>query len=245
MTRETPPRVYHETFDHGPGGWIAWLGHNRPVAAEVIDGALISRSPWGIDSNHAFPGGGYLHLLFILFTAPQPNPGPVYGPLLAGNRFIEGGYSTDLRNAKLTVRVKGDVELRGAKLVLHCQSRVGDKAINFVLTGQPFEITPEWSEQTITLTTDPDQWRCIGARHDLNHVYGWGDIEETLSDVNIDIILLLHPLEIVPLTPEAQGIHHRRPEVDYPVDRSYLPEGYVLLDEVRLEYAVNDAHHCG
>lgn len=245
MTRETPPRVYHETFDHGPGGWITWLGHNRPVAAEVVDGALISRSPWGIDSNHAFPGGGYLHLLFILFTAPQPNPGPVYGPLLAGNRFIEGGYSTDLRNAKLTVRVKGDVELRGAKLVLHCQSRVGDKAINFVLTGQPFEITPEWSEQTITLTTDPDQWRCIGARHDLNHVYGWGDIEETLRDVNIDIILLLHPLGIVPLTPEAQGIHHRRPEVDYPVDRSYLPEGYVLLDEVRLEYAVNDAHHCG
>src|SRR3712207_9302162 len=65
-----------------------------------VDGALISRSPWGIDANHAPPGGGYLHLLFILFTAPQPNPGPAYGPLMGGNRFIEGGYSTDLRNAR-------------------------------------------------------------------------------------------------------------------------------------------------
>lgn len=236
MTTEPTKRVYQENFADGPGGWIAWLGHNRPVAAAVSDGALISRGPWGIDSNHAPPGGGYLHLLFILFTAPQPNPGPVYGPLLADNRFIAGGYSTDLRNARLTVRVKGDIKLRGAKLVLHCQAQVGDKAINFVLTGQPFTITPDWSEQTITLTTDPDQWLCLGARHDLLDVYGWGEIEEVLRNVNIDIILLLHPLDIVPLTPEPQGIHHRRPEVDYAVDRTYLPEGYVMLDAVRLEY---------
>ena len=229
-------QIYRETFDDGAGGWIAWLGHNRPVAAEVVDGALISRSPWGIDSNHAFPGGGYLHLLFILMTAPRPNLGPPYGPLFAGNRFISEGYSTDLRNAKLTVRLKGDVQLRGAKLVLHAQAQRGDIAINFVLNGQPFEITPEWSEQTVTLTTDPEQWLCLGARHDLLHVYGWGEIEDVLADVNIDILLLLHPLEIVPLAPEPMGIHHRRPEVDYPVDTSYLPEGYVMVDEVRLEY---------
>ncbi|RIK41246.1 MAG: hypothetical protein DCC55_12425 [Chloroflexi bacterium] len=228
--------VYQETFDAGPGGWMTWLGHNRPAAPELVDGALISRSPWGIDSNHAPPGGGYLHLLFILFTAPQPNPGPAYRPLMAGNRFIAGGYSTDLRNARLTARLKGEVNLRGANLVLHCQSRIGSKAVNFVLTGQPFEITPDWSEQSVTLTTDPEQWLCLGARHDLADVYGWGEIEDVLRDVNIDIILLLHPLHIVPLTPEPQGVHYRRPEVDYPVDRSFLPEGYVLLDEVRIEY---------
>jgi hypothetical protein len=67
-------------------------------------------------------------------------------------------------------------------------------------------------------------------------VYGWGDIDDVLRDVNIDIILLLHPLNIVPLTPEPHGPHHRRPEIDYPVDREYLPEGYVMLDEVRIEY---------
>ena len=228
--------IYKETFESGPAGWMAWLGPNQPASPEIVDGALISRSPWGIDANHASPGGGYLHLLFILHTAIQPDPSPVYGPLMAGNRFIAGGYSTDLRNVRLTARLKGEVNLRDAKFVLHCQSRVGDKAINFVFVGQPFEITPDWTEQTITLTTDPDQWLCLGARHDLMDVYGWGEIEDVLRDVNIDIILLLHPLNIVPLTPEAQGIHHRRPEVDYPVDRNFLPEGYIMLDEFRIEY---------
>jgi hypothetical protein len=47
---------------------------------------------------------------------------------------------------------------------------------------------------------------------------------------------LLHPLNIVPLTSETDGIHHRRPEIDYPVDGAYLPQGYVMLDEVRLEH---------
>lgn len=228
--------VYRETFASGPGGWMTWLGPNQPAAPEIIDNALISCSPWGIDSNHAHPGGGYLHLLFILFTALQPNPGPAYGPLMTGNRFIASGYSTDLRNVRLTARLKGEANLRGAKLVLHCQSRIGDKAINFVLKDQPFEITPDWSEQTITLTTDSDQWLCLGARHDNTDVYGWGEIEDVLRDVNIDIILLLHPLNIVPLTPEEHGIHHRRPEVDYPVNRDHLPEGFVMLDEVRIEY---------
>ncbi|MCX6050356.1 MAG: hypothetical protein NT075_35115 [Chloroflexi bacterium] len=105
MPEEQDKLVYKETFADGPGGWMTWLGHGRPAALEVKDGALISRSPWGIDSNHAFPGGGYLHLLFILFTAPQVDPGPVYGPLLVNNRFVEGGYPTDLRNAKLTLRL--------------------------------------------------------------------------------------------------------------------------------------------
>lgn len=232
----TANTVYWETFDSGPGGWIAWLGHDRPAAPEIVEGALVSRAPWAIDSNHAPPGGGYLHLLFLLFTAPQPNPAPVYAPLMGGNRFIAGGYSTDLRNARLTVRLKGSVNLKGAKFVLHCQSRVGDKDINFVLNGHPFEVTPDWSEQTVTLTTDPEQWLCLGSRHDLMDVYGWGEIEDVLRDVNIGVILLLHPLNIVPLTPEGHGVHHRRPEIDYPVDRTYLPEGYCMLDKVRIEF---------
>jgi hypothetical protein len=31
--------------------------------------------------------------------------------------------------------------------------------------------------------------------------------------------------------------HRLRPERDYPVWRSRLPEGYVYLDEVRIEFA--------
>ena len=86
-------------------------------------------------------------------------------------------------------------------MVLHCQSRIGEKAVNFVLHGQPFAITPDWSEQTITLTTDPDQWLCLGARHDNTDIYAWGELEEVLRDVNIDIILLRmnQPNERIPL----------------------------------------------
>ena len=124
---------------------------------------------------------------------------------------------------------------------LHCQSRVGDKAINFVLTSQSFEVTPEWSEQTITLVPDPEQWLCLGARHDLMDVYGWGDIDRVLQDVNIDIILLLHPLKIVPLSPQQDGPHARRAEVDYEVDRSYLPSGEISLKEVQIEFSDSSA----
>ncbi len=228
--------TYRETFEDGPGGWIAWLGPNQPAPAIVEDGALVSRSPWGIDSNHAPPGGGYLHLLFILHTAHQPNPGETYAPLLGGNRFIEEGYPRDFRNARLTLRLKGEVDLQGAELRLHCQSRVGEKAINFVLTSQSFRVTEEWSEQTVTLAPDPEQWLCLGARHDLTDVYGWGEIEDVLRDVNIDIILLLHPLRIVPLRTQVGGTHARRAEVDYPVDRSRLPSGEIRLSSVIIDF---------
>ncbi len=229
--------TYRETFEDGAGGWIAWLGPNRPAPAVVEDGALVSRSPWGIDSNHAPPGGGYLRLLFILHTAHQDDPGGSYAPLLGGNRFIDGGYPRDFRNARLTLRLKGEVDWQGAELRLHCQSRVGDKAINFVLTSQSFAVTPDWSEQTVTLAPDAEQWLCLGARHDLTDVYGWGDIDSVLRDVNIDIILLLHPLTIVPLSPQQRGPHARRAEVDYEVDRSKLPSGEIRLGEVQIDFS--------
>lgn len=154
---------------------MAWLGPNQPAPAIIEEGALVSRSPWGIDANHAPPGGGYLHLLFILYTAPQPTPGPRYGPLMADNRFISGGYPRDFRNARVTARLKGSVDLQGAELRLHCQARVGDKAVNFVLASQPFVATADWSQQTVTLVPDPAQWLCLGARHDLQDVYAWDE----------------------------------------------------------------------
>ena len=87
------------------------------------------------------------------------------------------------------------------------------------------------------MAPDPEQWLCLGARHDLMDVYGWGDIDSVLQDVNIDIILLLHPLKIVPLSPQQGGPHARRAEVDYEVDRSYLPSGEISLGEVQIEFS--------
>ena len=113
---------------------------------------------------------------------------------------------------------------------------MGHSAVNFVLSSQYFAVTRDWSEQTITLAPDPAQWLCLGARHDLTDVYGWGEIESVLRDVNIDIILLLHPLRIVPLTPQPDGPHSQRAELDYEVDRRHLPLGEIRVSEVHIDF---------
>ena len=67
-------------------------------------------------------------------------------------------------------------------------------------------------------------------------MYGWGDIESVLRDVDIDIIILLQPLQIVSLSPLSGGPHVRRVEVDNEVDRAILPTGEICLEEVRIEF---------
>ncbi len=224
--------TYIETFDDGPGGWA---GRKKPL--ELKDGIAVSRSPWWTDANHAPPGGGYLHLLFILFTKNWDSISDVYKRAGGANRFVEGGFPTDFTNARLTLRLRGELKAKGTRLVLHVQSKVGDVAVNYVLTGQPFEVTSDWSEQTVTLAPDPEQWLCIGSRHDLTDTYGYGDIADVLRDVNIDIILLLHPVDAVPAEPIDGDPHKLYAGRDYRIDPSRLPEGYVMLDEVRIEFA--------
>jgi hypothetical protein len=243
------PKIYTETFDDGPGGWVADLCSPLPV----WDGVAHCISPWSVDANHAPPGGGYLHLLMYLHTHARswnPSSAEEHGH----NRFVENGYSTDLTNAKLTVRLRGTMDLAGplcnyhkhvpqpdlggARLVLLAQARIEGPpktTANFVLTGQPFEITSGWSEQTVHLVPDPDQWTCIGARHDLVDRYGYGDIAEVLSDVNVDIIFILYPLTIVPLG-EVDDIHRQWAAKDYKVDMQHLPKGLVMFDTVQIEY---------
>jgi hypothetical protein len=136
----------------------------------------------------------------------------------------------------VTARLKGKLDARGAQLVLLAQSRVGCININYVLTGQPFAVTEDWSEQTITLDPDPEQWKCMGSRHDRTDFYGWGDIADVLRDLDDDIILVLHPLDVVPAEPIDGNPHRLKAGEDYKVDRSRLPAGYVMLDEVRIEF---------
>ena len=77
----------------------------------------------------------------------------------------------------------------------------------------------------------------FGSRHDRVEYYGTIDLPRVLADVNTDILLVLFPLDVVPMGPLAGDPHRLRPEKDYPVWRGRLPEGYVLLDEVRIEFA--------
>lgn len=227
---------YRETFDDGPGGWYGWISNaGGPDRLEVRDGYALSRSPWWIDYNHAPPGAGYMHLLYMLNT--RGTAGEHQREVAGENRFIAGGHSTNFTNARMTLRLKGELETRGAQLVLLCQAVRDGICSGWLLTGQPFEVTTDWTEQTVTAVPDAAQWTNLGSRHDRTNYYGRIDLSTVLSDVNTDILLVLFPLDIAPMGPIDGDMHHLRPERDYPVWRSRLPEGYVMLDEVRIDFA--------
>ena len=229
---------YVETFDDGPGGWWGFVSNAAgPKPLEYRHGMVISRSPWWIDYNHAPPGAGYLHMVFCLFTA---GPIPEYYMEVAGpNRFVASGCSRNFVNAKITVRIKGELVSRGAGLVLLIQSKVGKVITPWALTSQPINITQDWSEQTIVCTPDESQWTCLGARYDRQDYYGHGDLREALSDVNCDILLILFPVTVAPMGEIDGDMNVLRPDKDYPVWRSHTPEGYVILDTFSIKFVEN------
>ena len=150
-----------------------------------------------MDYNHAPPGqppypgvrveGSYLHLLAGLQVLAGPEGADRPDALEAGgaNHFVTGGHPTDWTGAKVTLRLRGELEARGARLGLLVQTRVAsvDKMVNSVL-GFPGPVTGEWAEQSITLTTDDDAWQCLGSRHDRFETYGSAPISEVLADMN-------------------------------------------------------------
>jgi len=77
----------------------------------------------------------------------------------------------------------------------------------------------------ITLVSDEKQWTCLGARHDRGDYYGRNPLETILNNVNVNIMLVMFPLNIVPMGKIGGDPHILRPERDYPVWRSKLPEG--------------------
>jgi hypothetical protein len=226
---------YVETFDDGPGGWFGWISNALgPKPLEIRGSSAVSRSPWWIDYNHAPPGAGYLHLLYMLFT--RGPLGEHYREVGGPNGFIDGGYPTDLTNARVSLRLRGELGARGSQLMLLCQGTHDGVCSGWLLTGQPFEVSPDWSDQSVTAVPDESQWTCLGARHDRTDFYGRVPLETVLRDVNNDLLLVLYPLDIAPMGPLEGDPHLLRPEKDYPVWRSRLPEGYVLLDEVRIDF---------
>lgn len=224
---------YIETFDDGPGGWTAWgTGSHRP---EIRDGVLITRGPWRVDPNHSAPGAGYLHLLTYLYTHPRYFT-QEFADQVGPNRFLAGGKDRDLTNARFTVRLRGNVDLQGAQLTLWVQADIGTIRPNFALTGQSLTVTPDWSEQTLLLSDDPAQWTCAGGRHDRLDLYGMGDIREALRDVNCDLILVLFPLNVVPLNVPLEDRDRLRTHTDYEPDYRYLPSGVIEFDTIRIDY---------
>ncbi len=238
---------YVETFDDGPGGWVADTGIPLPI----WDGAAHCHGPWTLDANHAPPGAGYLHLLMFIATTREAHTGHL-ARVGGTNRFVEGGYSTDLRGARLTVRFRGRIEPTGPlcndsgfsprwkegerpQLLLLLQARTPTAGPNWVLTGQPLALTDAWTEQTLTLTEDEAAWTFLGARQQRAGIYGHAPIAEALADVNVDLIFVLFPLTFTPLTP-VEDMHRAWAVHDYPIDAERLPKGLIMFDSVRIDY---------
>jgi hypothetical protein len=229
---------YVETFDVGPGGWYGWISNSGgPKVLEIKESCALSRSPWWIDYNHAPPGAGYIHLLYILNT--KNTFGEHYREVAGENRFIANKFPIDFTNARLTLKLKGELHHKGAQLVLLCQSTVNGICSGWMLTAQPIQVTEHWSEQSITLTPDPKLWTSLGSRRDRVDNYGEIPLRDVIGNVNTNIMLVLFPLDIAPMGPIDGDAHILRPEKDYPVWRSRLPEGYVMLDEISLEFKAN------
>lgn len=227
---------YVETFDHGPGGWFGWIDNARgPKPLELGKSTVTSRSPWWIDYNHAPPGAGYMHLLFMLLTSghPSENQREVSGE----NHFIQGGFGTDFSKAELTFRLKGELRALDTQLYLLVQGIHDGVCTGWILTSQPIPVTSEWSNPRITAVADETQWTCLGSRHDRCDFYGRNPLKTVLNNVNANILLVQYPLNIVPMGDINGDPHLLRPEKDYPVWRSQLPEGYVTLDEVSIEFS--------
>ena len=229
--------VYLEDFNEGTGGWYS----DRHYALPVWDGVAYCYGPWFLDANHAPPGAGYLHLVMWLYTDGRWYQDSTASQRLpyTYNSFVDKGYPTRLTNARMTVRIRGTVDSGGAQLLLLVQAKTDKTTVNMVLHRQPFQVTKEWSEQTVVLAPESKQWTCLGSRHDLTHEYGCDTIEEVLEDVNVDLIFVWFPLDVVPLSQDVVAPHITRAGQDYAVDRNRLPKGLIMFDYVKIEFPDN------
>lgn len=235
-TTDGATTLYRETFDEGTRGWHGWISNSAgPKALEWRPGVVTARSPWWIDYNHAPPGAGYLHMLFCMSTrGPE---GEHQFETAGRSQFIAHSCPTDFTNANLKLRLRGELELRGAQLVLLLQGNVDGITSGWLLTGKPIPVSREWTESSVLLEADPAQWTCLGVRHDRGDMYGTRLLAKILANVNVNMLLVLFPLTIAPMGPLLGDPHRLRPGKDYPVWMSQLPEGYVELDTVEIQFA--------
>jgi hypothetical protein len=176
-------------------------------------------------------------MLFCTFT--RGSIAEHYAEVGGPHRLAAGGFPTDYTNARFTLRLRGELDKRDAELLLLVQATVAGTTSAWVLTGQPIEVggETEWAERTIRAVPDPSQWTCMGGRHDRTDCYGYVDLATVLADVNVDIMFILFPLTIRPMGEIGEDPHVLRPGKDYPVWQSSLPEGYIELDRLQIDFA--------
>jgi len=226
---------YVEDFDDGPGGWMRVVDNHSPVAALPIrDGAVRCQGPWWVDYNHAPPGGGYLQLLMCLVT--RGAAGEAMRDVAGPNRFVAGGYPTDFTNARITLRLRGEVEAAGTRLTVLLQGAVDGICSGWALTGDTFAVTPDHTEQTVTCVPDQSRWTSLGSRHDRTDTYGEKPFLRVLQDVSINLHLLMFPVMPRPMGRIGGDPHLLRAGRDYPIWPSSIGQGYVEVDRVRIDF---------
>lgn len=229
--------IYLEDFQDGPGGWYGFKNNfDGPMPLKRSGQAVASFGPWWIDYNHAPPGGaGYLSLLFCMMTR-----GPLNEALLeygGSNRFINQKFPTDFTDAKLNVQLRGELLLRGAQVVLLVQSSQQNICSGWMLTSQPMVIEKEWADHTLVLTPDESQWTSLGSRLDRADTYGHLPLKEVLADVNVNFIFVLFPLDVRPKGDFEGDPNVLRPGRDYRVWQAHLPDGYVLMKSISIQFS--------
>jgi len=228
--------TYVEDFDAGPGGWMRVVDNHSPVAALPIrDGAVRCQGPWWVDYNHAPPGGGYLQLLMCLVT--RGAAGESTREAAGENRFVKGNYPTDFTGARMTLRLRGELEAAGTQFSLLLQGSVDGIISGWVLTGQTFTVTPDWSEQSVVCVPDQSHWVSLASRHDRTDTYGEKPFRSILSNVNVNIHLLMFPVKPRPMGRIGGDPHQLRAGRDYPIWPSSIAQGYVEVDRVSIEFS--------
>lgn len=228
--------TYVEDFDDGPGGWMRVVDNFAPVAAlPIANGVVRCQGPWWVDYNHAPPGGGYLQLLMCLVT--KGPSGESIREAAGENRFVKAGFPTDFTNARISLRLHGELEAAGTKFSVLIQGSIDGLVSGWVLTGQTFTVTEDWTEQTVTLAPDPAQWTSIGSRHDRTDTYGERPLRDILRNVNVNMHLIMFPVKPRPMGRLDGDPHRLRAGRDYPIWPSSIAQGYVEVDRIAIEFA--------
>lgn len=230
--------TYVEDFDEGPGGWIKVVDNwHVPAPLPVRDGALWCYGPWWVDYNHAPPGGGYLQLLACLMT--RGPIGEVPREVGGRNKFVIDRLPTNFTGARVTVRLKGELEPANARVCLLIQGVQDGICAGWAFTGQPIAVTREYTETTVTLDPDPTQWTPLGSRHDRKETYGVKPLARILADVNVNVYLIFFPVHPKPMGPIDGDPHLLRAGHDYPIWPSSVTQGYVAIDKIQMEFQAN------
>jgi hypothetical protein len=196
-----PPKLaafYHETWDHGLSGWMGGMTGKDLVhqSAGGLSGGFVRFSePSGDDPNHV-DGIGTLHLASYFYPSTHPSGTGLQGWL--------GGGRCDLRDAKVTLAVRGnDFVPNGTECVWWTQSDNDPAAqltpnwrrANWAYTGYSLTDalrTGKWEQATYRLTNDTHAWTYGGNNLAQNRPnYAYDSINKSQANVTCDFFHLL------------------------------------------------------